>query len=523
MPVETPIEVPETTESDSGEGQPQNQQGNLVTLPDGSRHLFPLGTSKEQMEKALGTYNIKAKAQQAAPTANWWDKAIDVARPFIAGAASLPVGVAAGTASAPFVGPAAPVVGMTAETQTYAAVDSLMKYLKTEKPKSFSEALTSSEMDAAINAVGGKLLQGVFRGVKAMGSAAIDNLPAIYKLAPTTSQALEAYGNKILSSSAKFLEDFGVPTAKADALNRAGGKGFAEALAYTNQLNGRTAAVNKSPALLFDKIRSGLIGGLSADIPELGTAARTVAEGEGIVPKLHSVSEEALNSLETKGVGNLSKLDDVIADRDKLAKVLKVGTLTNSPYLNVKQDLGAYKFMDMVNKAWEASPKGQGGRLNPELLSTMWNDPKLAENFKTLYGKEGMDRISSFFKDVAYTQTSGQPNKYINVLSKGSFLFNTGLLAHSVMSGDFAGMIPMGVQVGAHAVGKLLTNETTGRVLAEMAHGTLTSTNNAWASRMIIAGLKGVPLTILGSNGEQRKGTFVQDEETGHLKFQADK
>jgi hypothetical protein len=522
MPTEEMAPEVESPESDSSGGQPQGQQGqgNIVTLPDGSRHSFPPGTSKEQMEKALNTYNVKAKAQQATPAANWWDKAVDIARPFVGSAVGVPAGLAATAATAPLLGPGAPVAGFAAETQGYALVDSLMQYLKTEKPKSYSEALTSSEADAAINAVGGKLLQGVFRGAKAMGSAV--GLPDIYKLAPTASQALEAYGNKILSSSAKFLEDFGVPASKAEALNRAGGKGFAEALAYTNQMNGRTAPVNKSPALLFDKIRSGLMGGLSANIPELGTAARTVADKEGVVPALHTASEEALNSLETQGAGNLSKLDDVIADRDKLAKVLKVGALTNSPYLNVKQDLGAYKFMDMVNKAWEASPKGQGGRLNPELLSTMWNNPKMAENFKTLYGKDGMDRISQFFKDVAYTQSTGKPNQFVNVLSKGSFLFNIGKLASSIAGGDLVGMIPSGVAVGAHAMGKLLTGETTGRVLAEMAHGGLTSTNDAWASRMIVSGLKGVPVAIMGAGGEKRDGTFVQDED-GHLKFEANK
>jgi hypothetical protein len=499
--VASPADIPESgarpnTQIVGPQLQPQTQripqgQGNLVLLNDGSKHFFPEGTTVDQMHKTLSIGPVKRDD-------NWVDKI----RPFVAGGAGALA--ASATSLIPGVGETG-IAQVAADTQGYSIVDSLMKYLGSNPPKSYSEALTDSEADAAINAVAGKLIGTAFKGVKGLFNV---KQPDFYKLAPTTSQALEKYGMKSLATIPKFLENYGVPEAKAAALDKSGGIGFTQALAHANALNGRQATTNANPQKLYDSIK----GQLQLGLDELPTSK--YLEGT-----LHKASDEALNLL-AQGSDHFKVLDSVIENPDKLSKVLKVGTFAGGPAMNVRQDLAAYKFMDVINKATTKDAKG-ATRIDPEVLGNLWNKPEAQSSLDLLYGKAGKDRITDFFKDIAYTQSdqaaaSRVPLKYMGA---GKFLLTMGTLAHAVTTGNYvapAGIV--GVQIGSSLVGRALTNPSTSRMFSELAKGGLKE-NPAFAAKVIGNAIRNQTVGLVSHDGKVQEGSFVENPKTGLLEF----
>lgn len=620
-------------DSESG-GSPQG--GNLVVMPDGSKHYFAEGTTPDQMSKML-KLGPQARSSSPPPTTgmmssgtggqrsvldpnsgggqpeNWVDKV----RPYVAGGVG--AGAAALTSLIPGVGETG-IAQVAADTQSYALVDSLMKYLGASPPKSYSEALVDSEKDAAINAVAGKLMGTVFKGIKAFRN---QGMSEVYSLAPTMSQALEARGMKALATVPRFLEDYGASASKAAALDNSGGKGFTQALAHANAMNGRMAGTNSNPQKLYDAIKGQLELGLDTvpeyqpvkmtqrtapyqsvefkpntakvqpieinpntartqpieiksvndrpaapgmrtqtrvtgprediNVPEsyqtrttgpvkdvdVPGSYQTIGKGmgEAKIPgsfksepvggpipspdypysKLHIASQDALDTL-ANGSDHFKVLDDTIGDVNRLAKVLKVGSLTGSPAMNVKQDLAAYKFMDMVNKASKADLKG-GRRFDPGKLAEMWNDPNMSKSFDLLYGQQGRENITEFFKNIATTQT-GSPTTPLRYAGVGKFIMNIGALSHAVTTGNY--VAPAGVaavQIGAAAIGRMLNNPRTARTIVEMSKGVV-SDKPGYASRLIGNALRNTTVGLVGGDGKVTNGSIVENPKTGMLEFQ---
>jgi hypothetical protein len=472
----------------------QTQPGNLVILPDGSKHLFPAGATPDQMHKALNLGPVK-------PKENWVDKL----RPFISGAAG--AAGAAGVSLIPGVGETG-IAQVAADTQTYAVVDSLLKYLGASPPKSYGEALTGSEADAAINAVAGKLIGGMFKGAKALFNS---GQPEFYKLAPTLSQGLERFGMNKLATIPKFLEDYGVPAAKAEALDRVGGNGFTQTLAHANTIDGRMAGTNSNPQKLYDAIKGQL---------QLGLGTTTAS---GATAPLHYLSEEALSLIDKPG-NKFRMLDSVIGDVDKLSKVLRVGQIAGSPAMNVRQDLAAYQFMRMVDKASTEDLKG-AVRFDPSKLSSLWNNSETQSSFDLLFGKQGKERVSEFFKDIAYTQSQQGANpalgKFLRYGSAtGKFILGIGALKSAITSGNFVPLAGIaGLQVGASTVGRLLTNPRTAQIMTEMAKGTFKE-STPFAGRLIGNALRNETVGLVSGDGSTTDGTIVENPQTGLLEFQ---
>ena len=482
---------------DQQQDQDQEQGGNLVQLGDGTTHMFPREATQDQIQKALGLIPKPDKIPSNFNLDTAWDKAIDFIRPFVGNAAGGIAGTAAGTVSAN------PILGVAAETQGYAGIDSLMQYLKTNQPKSYKEALTRSEMEAVTNAVAGRILGSVWKATKGVYNS---GMPEIYKLAPTTSQVLENYGRHALAKGTGFLEDFGAPVAKAAALDRIGGKGFTQSLALANQLNGRTASVNGDPVKLADRIKDAISEGIdTTETPQFKS-------------NIHYASQDAMDLLQG-GRTPYEKLDEVLADRDKLARVLKVGQLTGSPAMNVRKDLGAYQFMKLVNTASTQDAKGNI-RFDPNRLMGLWNDPNSQANFDLLYGKESKDRISEFFKTLASVQDKPQTNPFIKYVGKGNFALNLGNLAkHLAVGGSPLGAGISSLLVSSNIVGRLLTSEKLGRAVIEAVEGVKGNIPVDERSRLITNALQGFSGALMDSNNKVIEGSFQEDPQSGGTKF----
>lgn len=425
------------------------------------------------------------------------NKAIDISRPF--------VGNAVGDVTGALAAPLGPIASFGAETQGYSLVDSLMKMLKPDYAKNnngYAENLLDSEKDALVNAVGGRVMGALFRGGNALfGKGPI---PEIYKFAPTTSQVLEAHGFHALGTVAKFAEDFGASGAKAEALDRAGGQGFTQALKFSNALNGRQSFTNSDPVKLAGKIRETLEQGL---YPNPGSS-----------PTTHLASQEALDTL-SGGKNPFAKIDTVIQDPDRLEKVLATGQINGVQ--GVKKDLQSYQFMRMVN---DATTKDASGaiRIDPNKLSKAWSDPDMNTSFDTLYGKVGKggirDDITNFFKNIATTQDkmhSYPVAKQLRFLGAG-FAIPTALITGNVTGAESALGTIAGLYIPTAVVGNLLTKPTTARILTAMAGGESLGASQKVAARVLTNALQGTSIALINSQGQKKWGSLQSDKNGGY-------
>jgi len=469
---------------------------NIVNLPDGTTHVFPSDATADEMQAALSLGLPKAKP---GPDKYNFDPAlsaaIDFVRPFIAGAGGTAAGAGAGLLTAN------PIVGFGAEVGGYAAIDRMLNALKPiqQTPAGQqNEGITDSLKDGFINAIGGRIIGGLWRGGKAIANA---STPEIYKFAPTTSQALEAYGHHMLATSAKFAEDFGATGAKAAALDKAGGAGFTQALGMANAMNGRPFTVNTDPVKLADKLRTTLEGGLSTNP---ATSFR---------PASHYASEEALDIL-SGGQNPFQKLDDVIQDPDRLSKVLKAGQLMGPSGLNVRKDLQAYQFMRIVNTAATRDASGAVTRLDPNKLTRMWTDPEMNTSLNTLFGKSGMQDVQDFIKNIAYTQDKQQTYpvaKQLRFLGSG-FSLGLGLLSNNLHMAATSATSIAGLYLPVAAMGRLLTNPATSKIVTKIAGSQPLDASSGYIAKALTSALQGINIAAIDTKGNKQWGTLEKTE-----------
>lgn len=433
------------------------------------------------------------------------NKAVDFIRPFVGNAAGL--GAAQLASGIPYVGKA---LALPAETQGYAGVDTLLQYLKTkdQRPNSFGEALGEGEKEALINAVGGRIMNGLFRGVVgAVKTIRNVDQPEIYKFAPTTSQALESFGYHAAATLPKFAEDVGASGAKAAAQDRAGGIGFTQALGFTKMLNGRHYTTNSDPIKLADKIRATLEEGFQSGEPQ----GYTPFGGKGLLST--QPSKEAIDILQG-GRNPFSKLDEVIQDPERLAKVLIAGQGIGS---NTKKDLAAYQFMKMINdSSSNISPDGVTRRIDPKKLSAMWNDPEMNVSFDVLYGKQGRKDVTDFLRNIAITQDA-PTRKGIRYFGGGFALPMTYFIDQIAGIPHAAGF--SGLAIGAGVMGHLLTSTKTARIVTAMAGGEPLSASQTYVSRALVDGLQGSTVALMDNEGNKTYGSFQKDPKDGVTKF----
>lgn len=468
---------------------PTNSTGapNVVNLLDGTTHVFPSDATQEEMQKALTLgLGAKGKIPEKFDLDPALSSAIDTLRPIIAGGVGALSG--AGATIIPVAGQI-PGVPLAADIAGYAATDRLLSSLKPlqQTPAGQqSEGISDSIKDGFINAVGSRILGGTWRTIKAFDTAGV---PEIYKYAPTSAQALEAYGHHKIATMAKFAEDFGAAGAKAAALDKAGGAGFTQALAFANSLNGRFYGTNVDPVKLSDKIRGTLKNGLTP----------------GLNPTIHHASDEALDILRG-GQNPFQKIDDVLQDPNRLGKVLNAGDLQGT---TTRNDLQAYQFMRMMHTASTRDAQGNVVRIDPNRLSTMFNDPDMNTSLNALYGKDGMKDVRNFIQNLSYTQDKQQTYpvaKQLRLVGSG-FKIGTALLSGNLHMAASTATDIAGFYLPMYAMGKLLTSPTTSKIVTRLAGSQPLSASAQYVARVLTSVIQGMNIAVIDSKGNKQWGT----------------
>jgi len=292
---------------------------------------------------------------------------------------------------------------------------------------------------------------------------------------------------------AKAVEDISL-TAKEKALDRTAGAGFTEAL--------RTA---KNAG--FDLAKSPITGRFQNPLNPYThlTNANTA---------LADLSEEAFFK-------DLPQLNKTIADPRKLQDVLSAAQ-ENGIDTNVKKVLQQYQFSKIFNNATSRDiVKGVKPsnvvRINPESFNKDWLKSEMQDSLKKLYSANQRADIEQFFKNVAYTQEKieGNPIAKKFWVMRGAVGISAGLLTGGITGSHIAMPVgAIGALVGAEAVGKLLTNPKTARIMVALAGGEPLGVTEQYAARAIVQGLAGSTIALLNADGSK---TPVQIDQKGQM------
>jgi hypothetical protein len=402
---------------------------------------------------------------------------------------------------------------VAANTQGYTAMDTLMQYLKTPAPSSLGEAVTEGEAQAVTNAIAGRLVKSVFSGIGAIRNA---EQPEIFLHKPTTSQAMDAYGHHILATGARFAEDFGAAGTKSEALDRAGAAGFSQALRYVNAINGRMANTNVDPVKLADKIRDELTNGFEP-VESVPTKYKSWGPSFKANPDVNiggqqlQLTKEASDLL-NNGSPAFTAIDKVIADPDKLSKVLAVDQLQGGGS-NLRKDLQAYQFMRMFNDAVtkraanSSDPATNVLRLDPDKIKDVWEDSDLKTSLDKLWGTKGRESVTKFINTISQTQTDQS-----SYLGRRAVWLMSGGMGLSGIMGLLSGNISLpagavGLYAGSNVLGRMLTKPGVAEILTKMANGTALDEGKQFTARMITNSLQGAGnVAIIGSDGKKQWG-----------------
>lgn len=469
-----------------------------------------------QIQPALDASQGVSQGPTGQEQQSLWNGIINILRPFVGqGAGALAAGA---TSLIPGVGETGAAEAL-ANTQGYALVDGLMQKLRTgDQNPTWGEAFGEGEKQALINAVGGKIIGGLFRGAQALRSA---DTPEIYKFLPTSSQALEAHGFHLLGTSAKLAEDIGAAGSKSAALDRAGGAGFTQALRLVNLMNGRMAGINSDPAKIADNLKFALTDG----IEPLSSFPESISKNPAM--KKFMVSQDVADTFRN-GKNTFQVLDDALApgNVDKLSKILSAGQANGQVGLNVKQDLQAYQFMKMIQDGAKYDNAGNFVRFNTDQIKKVWNNPDMQQTLQVLYGKDGKQNVTDFLQNVFNTQDkmlgSGTTAQYLKNRElwavTGGFMLGGGIVHN--LAGALAGMGGVaGLYVGANTLGRVLTNPKVARTLVALAGGEPLSEGKQFLSKQLLNSLQGASLAVVDAKGAKHPGRIEEDSQTGQLKW----
>jgi hypothetical protein len=466
-----------------------SEESSLVPASGGDEEssLIPLGAAQKNPLQ-MGVPYSPGKSPTGSDLNNIWDKTIDFIRPW--------VGQASGSMLGALATPGGPAAVLGGDVAGYGATDLALQSLKTGD-FNLQEGLSEASKEALINAVGGRIVNGVVAGARTMRNA---NLPDIYSLFPTTSQALEHLGWKNLSTIPKALEDLGAYKTKQAALDKSGGAGFSQWLDTANRLTGKDRLSLQDPTYLKDQVIDKLKQGFNAN-----------AQPGSFQTNLHYATQDVMNAV-NGGDDAFQVLRDTIHDDKKLDKVLSVGQSVGPASLNVRQDLQAFHFMDMLNHSTSQKVRMPDGsytaRIDPEAIKKEWFNPANEKMLDKLYGAGDKKDIDAFLTRIMQTQDNPMAGGLGKWTGKGIMLGGAagGL---GTLLGAHVPVAASALYIPANLLGRAFTKTGVAKAMAG-AVGAVPTSGYKETARTILSGLQGMRIALTDNGGNKHWGTVSQ-------------
>lgn len=230
--------------------------------------------------------------------------------------------------------------------------------------------------------------------------------------------------------------------------------------------------------------------------------------------EIFSMMMKSHNPMAKLTPNNIEEFEALLsAGKTEINKVLAHGQRTGMINENLRKNMGAAKFA----LAWQkhATPLAT----NPKQFQIKANDfakeiykPEYADANAILYNKATQARIDEFVKGVGTTQFGGHfhPKTTYGILGGGIII--PGVWAAMRGTGpQFAAST--GIILGANTIGRLLTQESTARLLINLVSDKPLGMPMKNAMALIASGLNGMTVALANKNGEVVGEGLVQDKE----------
>lgn len=250
-------------------------------------------------------------------------------------------------------------------------------------------------------------------------------------------------------------------------------------------------------------------------------ALKLFKEAKTIVSQRNKVFGTApIEKLVNEETKDIPAINSIIDDPKQLKKSLVAGNLvipeggtnqvTNIKYItnNTRKDLQGYELQRLINSAKSVDAKGNV-LYDGQKLVDAFNDPNKQESYKLLYSAQNRADIEQFFKNVNATSQKGQvgPSRYwIMRMAANGLGLGAGLISAMGTGNVPASAGIVGGVVSMNALGRLLTNPATARLMVAAAQGGPLNMPTMVASRAIANILRNTPMTIEYDDGSKVNG-----------------
>lgn len=296
---------------------------------------------------------------------------------------------------------------------------------------------------------------------------------------------------------------------------------FSAAAYDTNQINFNKSQLNELYSSLGDDITDG-----TKLWPKNGTQATSLFnESKALVKERQSAffpetGKQLGKVVLPKGVNTSDAWNEIINDNHALSKVIinpkmPVAAQAGIPIANPRKELANFKLGDMWNKAKTTDAQGKSS-FNTAAFFKQFNAPEFAQSESKvlpsskdlLYSKGTQEDIRRLGTALGKIEPANAPSKYIYLKSGASSIVLGAGIATTLSGGKLpsstlgAGAIA-GVALTGVALGKLMTNKNTARLMVAMAEGQPLGMPERFAARLIGNVLKGETVNfVYGDNNE---------------------
>lgn len=224
---------------------------------------------------------------------------------------------------------------------------------------------------------------------------------------------------------------------------------------------------------------------------------------------------------------NLSKVIDstddfsptlraILEDSTKTQKVLNTGAVQFPSGVfysnNARQDLAGYNLKQLW---WDSSDysSDKGISVNAKQMLSRFNDPANLDKNKQLYSSQTRANIDQLLKNIALTQekSGGSASWLPKITAIRSGLAIAPALVSGITGSVEHGLQVAGVELGAAAIGKLMTNQDVARAVINVAGGQALGMSDTLFNRKLAAALQGAAITLINQEGKRQKGTIDRD------------
>lgn len=206
-----------------------------------------------------------------------------------------------------------------------------------------------------------------------------------------------------------------------------------------------------------------------------------------------------LKKLISHGNNEITAVESILNSPTKLQKALTLNKLplpTGSVIMtNMRGILRGYTTGRILDAGWQADERDLSKSIfNASKIIKTLNDPSKQESYKLLYSTKGLQSLRELVQGLATTQQKMiVPGPYIKYAwpTRAGITLAAGLIAGN-MSGPASlfGTGVVGLVLGGQALGKLMVNENTARIMVALSKGEK-SASNQYIGRSIVGALKG--------------------------------